>query len=420
MAPQTWKCGFCRRHTALLPTAASGRGIKSAHFRVCPAYQSLNFLRFGILDPTPEVLERRDSLVAERRNERNRQQLDNGYMSDDSFVWAHENDPQNEEDEVMEKQFNSELLLKQLAWMTKIDNLSNKVMGVGSVSGSLSGKRKQADWEDYVIVNRLVEQLKISPTQATMVLLTFREILQRHSVEMYLPKTMRTIRERCMLLDVNSYTFEPMTFLFDNRLINTDAPAYRGATGAFLNPIEMLSEFLLTIEDNDLELEPKTVINSTTGKMEMEGYHHSAQYHKVCTVLRQLHGPEVKVICVDFNYDGMPVDGIGKRSLKPLKMRIKNAGSGLLMKKENVLTVAYGPLILNTDPELTNWMIGKVHTAGRREAALRYCKRLDLLTLINPLLTPLLTPDYAMHKNAYKPLTNPLLTPECALYNNAY
>jgi hypothetical protein len=407
MAPQQWKCPFCHRYRKVILTAAVGNAIKSTHYRVCAAYQSLNFLRFGILNPTTEVMQRRNSLVAQQRHDYNRGQIDNGYMSEDEHVWGHEQEPQSDDEDLQEKEYNSEILLKQLGWMNKIDTLSNRVMGVGSVRGSLSGKRKQADWEDYVVINRLVEQLKISPTQASMILVTFREILQRHNVEMHIPKTMRTIRDRCMLLTMNSYTFEPKTFLFDSRLINTTNPSYRGATGAFLNPVEMMSEFLLTLEDDDLELEPKTVINSTSGKMEMEGYHHSAQYHKVCRVVRELHGPEVKVICVDFNYDGMPVDGIGKRSLKPLKMRIKNAGPGLLMKKKNCLTVAYGPLILNTDPELTNWMIGKVHTVGRREAALRFCKRLALLTLINPLLTPLLTPEYAMHKM----LVNPLLTP---------
>jgi hypothetical protein len=374
MAPYFWKCSFCNRFSRHCSSLSVGRGIKSAHYRYCAAYKNLTFLTFGILNPPTEVLDRCQELTGQLRTERNRG-FDNGYQSDDERVWGHEHEPQSDDEDLREKEYCPDLLLQQIAWCSKIDSMSNKVMGVGSVFGSLSGKRKQADWRDYVLINRLVEVLKISPTQATSVLLTFREILQRHNVEIHIPKTMRTIRNRCNQLTLNCYTFEAKTFLFDPRIIRTTSAAYRGATGAFLNPIEMLSEALLTYDDDDLELEPKTIVNRTTGKMEMEGYHHSAQYHKVCRVVRELHGPEVKVICVDFNYDGMPVDGIGKRSLKPLKMRIKNAGPGLHMKKKNCLTVAYGPLMLNTDPELTNWMEGQVHTVGRREVALRFCKR---------------------------------------------
>jgi hypothetical protein len=43
----------------------------------------------------------------------------------------------------------------------------------------------------------------------------------------------------------------------------------------------------------------------------------------------------------------MPVDGLGKRTLKPLKIRIKNVGKGLEMKEKNVLNIAFGPIILN-------------------------------------------------------------------------
>jgi hypothetical protein len=80
------------------------------------------------------------------------------------------------------------------------------------------------------------------------------------------------------------------------------------------------------------------------------------------------------VICVDLNYDSMPLDGIGKRSLKPLKMRLKNVGHDLRMKKKNDINIGLGPLILNTDAQLFTLMKGKIFTAGRK-TALRFCKR---------------------------------------------
>jgi hypothetical protein len=77
----------------------------------------------------------------------------------------------------------------------------------------------------------------------------------------------------------------------------------------------------------------------------------------------------------DMNYDAMPVDGLGKRTLKPLKIIIKNVGKGLEMKEKNVLNIAFGPIILNSDSEILDMMRTKVHSATRRQCALRFIKR---------------------------------------------
>jgi hypothetical protein len=56
---------------------------------------------------------------------------------------------------------NSKLIM-QLAYFNKIDHLSNAVMRIGSIRGTTSGDRKQANWEDYVLLNGLSEDLKLS------------------------------------------------------------------------------------------------------------------------------------------------------------------------------------------------------------------------------------------------------------------
>jgi hypothetical protein len=66
----------------------------------------------------------------------------------------------------------------------------------------------------------------------------------------------------------------------------------------------------------------------------------------------------MNVICCDINHDTIPADGIGKRSLKPLKMRLKNVGYDLRMNQKNVINIALGPLILNTDAPLLTQMKG--------------------------------------------------------------
>jgi hypothetical protein len=71
----------------------------------------------------------------------------------------------------------------------------------------------------------------------------------------------------------------------------------------------------------------------------------------------------------------LTVDGLGKRTLKPLKIRIKNVGKSLEMKEKNVLNIAFGPIILNSDAELLDMMKAKVYSATRRQCALRFLKR---------------------------------------------
>jgi hypothetical protein len=115
-------------------------------------------------------------------------------------------------------------------------------------------------------------------------------------------------------------------------------------------------------------------------------YAASDQFRKTTEVVRSTYGPDVKVICFDMNYDAMPVDGLGKRTLKPLTIRIKNVGKGLEMKEKNVLNIAFGPIILNSDAELLDMMKAKVHSATRRQCALRFLKRFVKFLVTNYLI----------------------------------
>jgi len=92
------------------------------------------------------------------------------------------------------------------------------------------------------------------------------------------------------------------------------------------------------------------------GIREYDSFAASPMFHAIHQRFNDSYGSEVKVICLDMNFDAMSVDGIGKRSLKPLKVRMKNVGKGLLMKSKNVINGAFGPVILNGDTELLNMM----------------------------------------------------------------
>jgi hypothetical protein len=62
--------------------------------------------------------------------------------------------------------------------MSKIDNLSNKTMKIGTVVGSNSSQRGQGNWKDYILLNNLFEELKLTSHEGDLVLDTFRRILQ--------------------------------------------------------------------------------------------------------------------------------------------------------------------------------------------------------------------------------------------------
>jgi hypothetical protein len=98
----------------------------------------------------------------------------------------------------------------------------------------------------------------------------------------------------------------------------------------------------------------------------MDAYHKSPFPHKLVETIHNIFGDDMNVICCDINYDAMSADGIGKRFLKPLKMRLKNVGYDLRMKQKDVI---------NTDAQSLTVMKGKLFTSGRRKSALCYCKR---------------------------------------------
>jgi hypothetical protein len=73
----------------------------------------------------------------------------------------------------------------QLAFMSRIDNLSNKTMKIGTVAGSNSSIRGQGNWKDYLLLNNLFEELKLTSHEGDLVLDTFRRILIHYEVNVF-------------------------------------------------------------------------------------------------------------------------------------------------------------------------------------------------------------------------------------------
>jgi hypothetical protein len=51
-------------------------------------------------------------------------------------------------------------------------------MKIGTVVGSNSSQRGQGNWKDYILLNNLFEELKLTSHEGHLVLDTFRRILQ--------------------------------------------------------------------------------------------------------------------------------------------------------------------------------------------------------------------------------------------------
>jgi hypothetical protein len=103
-------------------------------------------------------------------------------------------------------------------------------------------------------------------------------------------------------------------------------------------------------------------------------------YESLVDCIHATHGDHVKVISLDINYDKMILDQAGRRNLKPLKVRIKNLRKELQGKSSNTMTVAYGPVFLDSPPQLHKMLKKKVHTKSKRSSAVSYINRYIVAT----------------------------------------
>jgi hypothetical protein len=251
-----YSCTFCCNRW-VYSTPLNGRQKKAAHYKACSGYHLLNYLRFGVDRSDKEVEERVQALTRIKRD-RCLSLEEIGYESEDTVVFELDNNDSWEHAEHGVHPCDNSKIILQFAYMSKIDYLSNQVMRIGSVIGSVSGLRKSANWEDYVLLNSLSDALKLSPLDGDKILQCFGEMLRRHEVDLHIPRSFRTIKDCIKRIHCDSYS---------QRLIDTSHKDYLGATGSFLNPIDLLAEWLLTIGDEDIIFEPEITVNQQSGEL---------------------------------------------------------------------------------------------------------------------------------------------------------
>jgi hypothetical protein len=89
-----------------------------------------------------------------------------------------------------------------------------------------------------------------------------------------------------------------------------DFPDIIHPSGAVLDILQILAEFLLNIEYEDLILSPQIMLNKN-GEREISTYATATEFEKICKVVTDQYGEGVYPIVLQFNGDGMAVDGLG-------------------------------------------------------------------------------------------------------------
>jgi hypothetical protein len=75
-------------------------------------------------------------------------------------------------------------------------------------------------------------------------------------VNVFLPFIMRTIKECAAKLDMDRKSYCNEFVDFDSRLVDTNDTRYKGSVGSFLCILQLFADLLLTVEYEDLMLEP--------------------------------------------------------------------------------------------------------------------------------------------------------------------
>lgn len=76
---------------------------------------------------------------------------------------------------------------------------------------------------------------------------------------------------------------------------------------------QMIAEFLLLLDFEDLIVTPQIMRNSG-GERVISTYSTGTDFEKICKVVCDQFGPDVYPIILQFNADGMPVEGLGKKT----------------------------------------------------------------------------------------------------------
>jgi hypothetical protein len=185
---------------------------------------------------------------------------------------------------------------------------------------------------------------------------------------------MRTIVDAVEKTMSDGYGIENVEFPFDPDLISPETPGLKPCLGGFLNPLLIISEFLLLLKEEDVILKP-TVEVTKEGDPYISNYTSGAIYKALSAKVLLHYGPDVYPMVFDWNFDSMALDILGKNSLKPWKLRLKNVVNSLVEKQSNIITCAYGPIFQHTAAELKRMLAKNIEYPSKLMDGLVYLRR---------------------------------------------
>jgi len=143
-----------------------------------------------------------------------------------------------------------DLLLFQLAISAKYSVSTSAPFTVRSSSGS---------WQDFVRIHDFVKSHNLSTAAGDDLIVLIKAICNNQSYPINLPKNMRTILDAIKKCVGDIYLYETVMFKYPSFLIDPqDFPDSDniGFLGTFLNPLQIVSEYLLQLDLGDIVFEP--------------------------------------------------------------------------------------------------------------------------------------------------------------------
>jgi hypothetical protein len=203
------------------------------------------------------------------------------------------------------------------------------------------GTYSKAFWEDYIQLNHIMVKGQLEGAIGDLILETFRDILVRHDKrDVPLPTQMRTVVNSVDKGLKDEFDFNLTAFRLDTDIFDKDQMSNLiDPVGAFVDPITVIAEIMLLMKESDFVWEfnpdltggPSCELNLATDGPSITGpdYYISNQttgviFKKAVAGVHRHLGKDVRLLILTTHFDGMALDLMGKKKLKPLKAQIMN------------------------------------------------------------------------------------------------
>ena len=133
--------------------------------------------------------------------------------------------------------------------------------------------------------------------------------------------------------------------ILDHRNLNHEE--YIIAKGNGLNIIQIISENLLTINSNEIDLEPVIQYDPITDERVYSRFATGDFFFHICDRVKNIYGENVVPIVVQLGYDATDISGGGgsaPKSATPINVRILNASDNIFGLKKSTMLTGFAPL----------------------------------------------------------------------------